>query len=354
MSSKPVKKVRYTSSTKGSSVHGGTSSTHPPSSKPSSSTRRLSFSHQRHPSDSGVGSSSSNSATAHVNSTSFYTDAERSEQGQNIRALNEALNTLKDQVKVLEHEKRGLQNDLSERNHERREFRRENDELRLQNEELRRQCEEHLRTIDDLKKEKSRAKESRDGKDSDGIRVRGSDSKTTPEKKDRSEKVPASAERNTPPMPRREKERDSSARREEEHLRAQHQARERRTSYRDAQAPPSPLYRDEDASHARARNAILARLLARNTRIPLARRPSVSYGSSPGGYTSASQAYPSMTMGSGYGRRERDEVPYIRGEVPVSVNVGMSGGSRGQRLSGSGNADLYPNDGMYHAHPLEI
>ncbi|KAB8294222.1 hypothetical protein EYC80_009655 [Monilinia laxa] len=177
MSSKPVKKVRYTSSTKGSSVHDGTSSTPHPSSKPSSSTHRPSFSHQRHPSDSGVGSSSSNSATAQVNSTSFYTDAERSEQRQNVQALNEAVNTLKDRVQVLEHENRGLKKELSESNREKRGFRHQNDELRRQNEEFRHQCEEHLHTIDNLKKEKSRAKENRDGKDSDGIRVRGSDIK---------------------------------------------------------------------------------------------------------------------------------------------------------------------------------
>ncbi|RAL67278.1 hypothetical protein DID88_008042 [Monilinia fructigena] len=340
MSSKPVKKVRYTSSTKGSSVHDGISSTPPPSSKPSSSTRRPSFSLQRHPSDSGVGSSSSNSATAQVNSTSFYTDAERAEQRQNVQALNEVVNTLKDRVQVLEHENRGLKKELSESNRERREFRR-------QNEEFRRQCEEHLHTIDDLKKEKSRAKESRDGKDSDGIRVRGSDIKTTPEKKDRSEKIPVTVERNTPPMTRREKERDSSARREEEHLRAQHQARERRTSYRESQGSPSPLYRDEDRdvnpmspssryrdedpSHSREKRhsgtPTSAKLpnpfaplgpIGGNANTGRARRASVSYGGSPGCIRVRRRDIPGMTMGIGYERKERDEVPYIRGGVPMT------------------------------------
>ncbi|KAJ8063348.1 hypothetical protein OCU04_008576 [Sclerotinia nivalis] len=369
MSSKPAKKVHYTSSTKGSSVHGGPSSTPPTSSKPASSTRRPSFSHQRHPSDSGVGSSSSNSATAQVNSTSFYTDAERAEQRQNVRALNEALNTLKDRVKTLELKNRDLEETLAESNREKRELRRERDEF--------------LRTIEELKKDKNRAKDTRDGKDSDGIRVRGSDTKSTPEKKERSDRNPATMERNTPPMTRREKERDSDARkREEERLRAQNQTRERRTSYRDA--PPSPIYRDDerdvnpmspnsryrDEEHAREKRNSGTPPTSKlpNPFTPLspigssasagrARRASVSYGTSPGGYTSAPQAYSGMTMGSSYGRRERDEVPYIRGEVPVSVNVGVAG-TRGSRLSGgsvgSASDDVFPNDGKYHPYPLEI
>ncbi|KAB8294223.1 hypothetical protein EYC80_009656 [Monilinia laxa] len=170
----------------------------------------------------------------------------------------------------------------------------------------------------------------------------------------------------------REKERDSNARREEEHLRAQHQARERRTSYRESQGPPSPLYRDEEPLHSREKchSGTPTGAKLPNPFAPLgpiggsantgrARRASVSYGGSSGGYTSAPQGYPGMMVGSGYERRERDEVPYIRGGVPVSTNVGISGGSRGARLNGTGSAgivtdDIYPNDGRYHPHPLEI
>lgn len=233
--------------------------------------------------------------------------------------------------------------------------------------------------IEALKKDKSRAKDAREGKDNDGIRVRGSDIRTTPEK----ERVPVTVERNTPPMTRKE-ERDSEAKkREDEKLRAQHQSRERRTSYRDA--PSSPLYRDEDREsnpmspssryrdedHTREKrnsgtptssklpnpftplSPIVANAIPNTGRT---RRASVNYGTSPAGYTTP-QGYPGMTMGSSYGRRERDEVPYIRGEVPVSVNVGMPG-VRGSRLSGgstgSANDDLFPNDGKYHPYPLEL
>ncbi|KAM0131936.1 hypothetical protein ACHAPC_001978 [Botrytis cinerea] len=374
MSSKPVKKVHYTSSTKGSSVHGGNPSSPPITSQPTSTPRRPSFSRQRHPSDSGVGSSSSNSATAPVNSTSFFTDTERAEQRQNVYALNEVLSTLKERVKSLESKNCSLEEKLAESNREKRELRRERDES--------------LHTIEALKKEKSRAKDGREAKESNGIRVRGSDGnvKITPEKKDRGERIPVTVERNTPPMTRREKERDSEARRtEDERLRGQHQTRERRTSYRDA--PPSPLYRDDerDVNHMspspRYRDEDLPSREKRNSGTPpttkmhnpftplssmganavpgRARRASVSYGTSPSGYMSAPQEYP--VMGSSYGRRERDEVPYVRGEVPVSPSVGVAG-MRGSRLSGgsggsagsagSANDDLYPNDGKYHPYPL--
>lgn len=369
MSSRPAKKVHYTSSTKGSD-HGGPPSTPPLSSRPTFSTRRPSISHQRRPSDSGVGSSSSNSATAGVNSTSFYTDAERSEQRQNVRALNEVVNTLKDRVQTLEAKNLNLEDSLAESNREKRELRREYENFR--------------RTVEESRKEKSRAKDAREAKESDGIRVRGSDIKTTPEKRDR-ERASATVERNTPPMSHREKERDSEARKSEERLRSQHQNRERRTSY--AQAPPSPLYRDdrdanpispnsryrdEERDHAREkRNSGTTPPLTTNGKLPnpftpispigssanagRSRRASVSYGTSPGGYTSASQGFPGMTVGSGFGRRERDEVPYVRGEVPVSINVGIAGGSRGSRTSGGSVAsgdDLFPNDGKYHPYPL--
>ncbi|KAF7950480.1 hypothetical protein EAE96_007764 [Botrytis aclada] len=371
MSSKPVKKVHYTSSTKGSSVHGGTASSPPITSKPTSTPRRPSFSHQRHPSDSGVGSSSSNSATAAVNSASFYTDADRAEQRNNVQALNELIITLKERVKALELKNRSLEDTLVECNREKRELRRERD-----------------RIIDDSKKEKSQAKDGREAKESDGIRVRGSDTnvKITPEKKERGERIPVTVERNTPPMTRREKERDSEARRkDEERLRTQHQGRERRTSYRDA--PSSPLYRDDERdvnpmspssryrdedlpSSREKRNSGTPPITGmQNPFTPLssmganavpgrARRTSVSYGTSPSAYTSAPQGYPGMTMGSSYGRRDRDEVPYVRGEVPVDINVGVAG-TRGSRLSGgsvgsvgSANDDMYPNDGKYHPYPL--
>ncbi|KAF5870313.1 uncharacterized protein Bfra_009697 [Botrytis fragariae] len=371
MSSKPVKKVHYTSSTKGSSAHGGTPSSPPITSKPTPTPRRPSFSHQRHPSDSGVGSSSSNSATAAVNSASFYTDADRAQQSQNVHALNEVLSTLKERVKSLESKNRNLEETLIESNREKRELRRERDES--------------FRIIEDLKKEKSRAKDGREAKESDGIRVRGSDTnvKITPEKKERGERIPVTVERNTPPMTRREKERDSEARRkDEEKLRAQHQARGRRTSYRDA--PPSPLYRDDErdvnpmspssryrdedltSSREKRNSGTPPTTKPHNPFTPLssmganavpgrARRASVSYGTSPSIYTSAPQGYPGMTMGSSYVRRERDEVPYIRGEVPVNVGDGVAG-TRGSRLSGgsvgSANDDMYPNDGKYHPYPL--
>ncbi|QSZ36055.1 hypothetical protein DSL72_007179 [Monilinia vaccinii-corymbosi] len=328
MSSKPVKKVHYTASTKGSSVHGGSSFAPPLTSRPTSSTRRQSFSHQRQPSDSGVGSSSSNSASAQVNSASFFSDAERFEQRHNVAALNEAINTLKDRVQALEHENRELKNDLAESNRDRRE--------------MRRQCEDHLRTIEDLKKEKSRAKEGRDGKDSDGIRVRGSDVKITPEK-ERGERV---AERSTPPMARREKEAESfeARRREEENLRAQHQARGRRASHRESQASPSPLYRSEER---------LVNPMTPNSRYRDERRNSAT----PASAKPQNPFAPIGPIGGRYGRREWDEVPYIRGEVPGSVHVEMLGRSRGLGLSGSWgsmNDHLYPNDGNYHLYPLEI
>ncbi|ESZ90084.1 hypothetical protein SBOR_9530 [Sclerotinia borealis F-4128] len=383
MSSKPVKKVHYTSSTKGSSVHGGPSSTPPTSSKPSSSPRRPSFSHQRHPSDSGVGSSSSNSATAQVNSTSFYTDKERDEQRRNVGALNELVQTLKERVQILELKNLNLENDLSESNREKREFRREAEDLQ--------------RTIDEMRKEKSRAKDGREGKESDGIRIRGSDLHTTPEKKEKSDRIPVTiVERNTPPMTRREKERDLEARmREEERLRSQHLARERRTSYRDTPAPlpssSSPLYdydvktvhpgsgfsaryRDEfeerekrlsgtppAASSSKLHNPFtplgsVGSGANANANAGRVRRASVSYGNGSG-------IANGMSAGTYTGRRERErqEVPYVRGEVPVNVGISISGGTRGSRLSGgssggsvgAGVDDLFPNDGKYHPYPLD-
>ncbi|KAI9645150.1 hypothetical protein NHQ30_005884 [Ciborinia camelliae] len=355
MSSKPVKKVHYSASTKGSSVHGGPSPTPPLSSRPASSPRRSSISHQRHPSDSGVGSSSSNSATAAVNSTSFYTDVERSEQRQNPRALNEALNTLKDRVQSLELENRELQSELSERNRKYRDLRRESDdqvqsvqavqavdlenrnlkseisEVNRKYRDLRHEHQDSLRTIEELRKELSRAKNGRDGKDSDGIRVRGSDIKITPEKKER-DRGPA-----TPPIPRREKERDSEARKREEH-----QARERRASHRDEDHPREKRNSGTPTSSKLPNPFTPMGPLGSNTNTGRTRRASVSQGTSQGAYMSASQVYPGMSMDGGYGR---NEVPYMRGGVPVNINVGLSGAARGD--------DLFPNDGRYHPYPLD-
>jgi hypothetical protein len=199
--------------------------------------------------------------------------------------------------------------------------------------------------------------------DGDGIRVRGGNI-PIPEKKDRDrgERVPVTVERNTPPMTRREKERDSEARRkEDERSRAQHSTRERRTSF----IPASPSYRerqfefDEDPIPIRSsfrddeRRSPSLRERDPNPFAPAAGRPrrtSVSYGAgSPGGYP-APQGYSGMSMRSVYGSTSGSAgaVPYIRGEVEVRSPASSVSG----RVIGDAEDDLYPVDGKYHPYPL--
>ncbi|PQE11487.1 hypothetical protein CJF30_00011089 [Rutstroemia sp. NJR-2017a BBW] len=348
-SSKPSKKVHYTPSTKGSSVVGGdrstpssSSSSRPPVSSSSNSkpsTRRPSISIHTTSStrpqapDSGVGSSNtSTSSTA----SPIPIPAQRN--------TNE-LYLLKDRVQSLERENRQLSSDLQESNREKQQMRWEQERMAKMIKELEGKVKERVRD------------------DTDGIRVRGGNI-PIPEKKDRGERVPVTVERNTPPMTRREKERDSEARRkEDEKSRAQHGTRERRTSF----IPSSPSYRerqfdfDEDPIPTRSsfredeRRSPSSRDRDPNPFAPApaasrARRTSVSYGAgSPGGYA-APQGYSGMSMRSVYGSTSGSAgaVPYIRGEVEVRSPASSVSG----RVIGDAEDDLYPVDGKYHPYPL--
>ncbi|PQE10989.1 hypothetical protein CJF31_00000734 [Rutstroemia sp. NJR-2017a BVV2] len=349
-SSKPPKKVHYTPSTKGSSVVGdrtapSSSSSRPPvsSSNPKSSTRRPSISIHTTTSsgsstrpqatDSGVGSSNA--------STSSTASPIPIPQQRNANELY----VLKDRVQSLERENRQLSSDLQESNREKQQMRRDQERMAQMIKELEGKVKERVRD------------------DGDGIRVRGGNI-PIPEKKDRGERVPVTVERNTPPMTKREKERDSEARRkEDERLRAQHGTRERRTSF----IPPSPSYRerqfdfDEDPIPTRSsyrdeeRRSPPSRDRDPNPFAPApaasrARRTSVSYGpGSPGGYA-APQGYSGMSMRSVYGSTSgsASAVPYIRGEVEVRSPASSVSG----RVIGDAEDDLYPVDGKYHPYPL--